>query len=320
MRARPWSGVSGRKRTTIGNNKVAAVQRRKIGRHAWACAWLCAATLCASLPAQAQDWLISILEGEAVVVEGMRRSAAVAGQRLEPGAIIETTAKTNLVRIEGSDQSTYDLGPETRAMLAPAGFPARNERTPQLYLMQGWAKGTARGTREAAGIISPALEVLPFKGAVVVQQQKREHVTFVESGRVDLIERRVGSGTLPVNAGEFYGGEGNRRGAVAARPAPAWLQSVPRAFRDPLPLRAQAWRDKRVESTTLPGPTYAHLADWLTAEMTLRVQMPARFAPLARDPGFRAEITSHMAAHPEWGPIINPPTTPAQRRASGANR
>lgn len=265
-------------------------------------------------PACAQDWLISVLEGEAVVVEGARRVAAVAGLRLEPGAIVETGNKTGLVRLEGNDQSTYDLGPDTRAMLSPGGFAARNERTPQIYLLQGWLKGTARGPREAAGVMTPALEVLPFRGSVVVQQQKREHVAFVESGRTDIVERRVGSGSIAVNAGEFYGGEGARRGSVAARPAPAWLQSVPRAFRDPIPLRAQAFRERRVEANVLPGPTYAQLLDWLTAEPTLRAQMPNRFGSLLRDAAFRNEITSHLPSHPEWGPLVEPRPNQGNRR------
>jgi len=266
--------------------------------------------------ALAQDWLISVLDGEAVVMEGTRRVAAAAGQRLEPGAIIETSGKTLILRLEGGDQSTYDLGPDTRAMLAPPGFAARNDRPPQVYLMQGWLKGTARGSREAAGILTPALEVMPFKGAVVLQQQKREHAAFVESGRIDVMERRVGQGLTAINAGEFYSGEGARRGTVVPRPAPAWAQTVPRPFRDPVPLRAQVFRDKRVEPGVLPGPTYAQLADWLTAEYTLRVQMPNRFAPLlARDAAFKAEINAHIAAHPEWGPLLD-----RENRAAQGNR
>lgn len=300
------------------NQEEAVLVRSGVVRRAWAAALALALAAGASSAAQAQDWVISVLEGEAVVIDGLRRMTAVAGLRLEPGAIVETTAKTSILRLEGADQSTYDLGPETRAMLAPPGFPVRNERAPQVYLMQGWLKGTARGPREAAGIVTPALEVLPFKGSVVLQQVKREHAAFVESGRVDLVERRVGSGSIAVNAGEFYGGEGSRRGSVAARPAPSWLQAVPRAFRDPIPLRAAAFRDRRIEASQLPGPTYAQLADWLTGEMALRAQMPGRFAPLVRDAAFRAEITSHLPAHPEWGPIINP--EPRPRRTTGASR
>ncbi len=301
------------------NLEEAVLVRSGVFRRTVAAMWMLAMAAGAGSSARAQDWVISVLEGEAVVVDGMRRVAAVAGLRLEPGAIIETTAKTAILRLEGGDQSTYDLGPDTRAMLAPPGFPVRNERPPQVYLMQGWLKGTARGPREAAGIVTPALEVLPFKGAVVLQQAKREHAAFVEGGRVDLVERRVGSGSIAINAGEFYGGEGARRGSVAARPAPSWLQTVPRAFRDPIPLRAAAFRDRRVEASPLPGPTYAQLADWLTAEMTLRAAMPGRFAPLVRDASFRAEITSHLSAHPEWGPIVNPEPRP-RRTTSGASR
>lgn len=300
------------------NNEMTMLVRSGVVRMAAAGALLLGVALGAPARAQGLDWLISVLEGEAVVIDGARRVAAAAGMRLEPGAIVETNARTAFLRIEGADQITYDLGPETRAMLAPQGFPARYERTPQVYLLQGWLKGTAHGQREAAGIVTPALELLPFKGSVVVQQQKREHLAFVESGRVDLIERRVGSGFIAINSGAFYGGESARRGSVAARPAPAWLKSVPRAFRDPIPLRAAAWRDKRVEPTGLPSPSYAHLADWLTAEPTLRAALPERFAPLARDPVFRAQVTSEMAAHPEWGPVIAAENR--RRRTTGGNR
>lgn len=305
------------------NNVATVSARSRAVRRAGALLLLAGAALGASVRAQtqalAQGWLISVLEGDAVVIDGVRRVAGAAGLRLEPGAIVETSDKTGIVRLEGADQSTYDLGPDTRVMLAPPGFAARGERPPQVYLLQGWLKGTARGPSEAAGMVTPALEVLPFKGAVVLQQLKREHVAFVESGRVDLVERRVGSGSIAVNAGEFYGGEGARRGSVAARPAPAWAHSVPRAFRDPIPLRAAAFRDRRVEAAALPGPTYAQLADWLSAEMTLRAALPARFAPLARESAFRAEVVSHLAAHPEWGPIVHPPER-ARRQPPGGSR
>ena len=178
--------------------KTAVLHRRENRRPRWA-SMLLAAVLAAPAAASAQDWLISVLDGEAVVVDGLRRLTATAGQRLEPGAIIETTAKTAVLRLESSDQSTYDLGPDTRAMLAPPGFPARGDRTPQLYLMQGWVKGVARGPREAAGVLTPALELMPFKGAVVVLQQKREQMVFVESGRTDVVERRVGEFIAPAS-------------------------------------------------------------------------------------------------------------------------
>ena len=151
------------------NNEGAVSARRRAIRRAAACLLLAGAALgvqpVSAQPqpqpqpqgqAPAQDWIISVLEGDAVVIDGVRRVTGTAGLRLEPGAIVETSAKTGIVRIEGSDQSTYDLGPDTRVMLAPPGFGTRGERAPQVYLLQGWLKGTARGPREAAGIVTPA--------------------------------------------------------------------------------------------------------------------------------------------------------------------
>lgn len=273
-------------------------------------AWL----LAAALPAAAQDWIIGILEGEAVVVDGLKRVAAVTGLKLHPGAIVETGPKTNLLRLEHPDQSTFDLAADTRAMLVPPGFAARGERAPQLYLMQGWVKITSRGKGEAPGLVSPALEVLPFKGSLVLQLAKKEHMVFVEAGRADLVERRLGTAGLGVNAGEFFAGESSRRGTVAARPAPGWLQTVPRAFRDPIPLRGAALRERRIEPPTLPGPSYAHLAEWLTAEPALRREQLQRWIPLLRDPDFRTNINQHMNQHPEWTSVLAAEAAEARAR------
>jgi len=265
---------------------------------------LALALLAGAAPCWAQDWIVTVLEGDAVVIDGARRLAAAPGLKLGTGAIVETSAKTSLLRLEGSDKTTFDLGASTRVMVAPPGFAARADRTPQLYLLQGWVKATARGPLEAAGLISPALELLPFKGAVVLQLSKREYFAFVESGRAELLERRTSGGAVVVSAGEFYAGEATRRGSVTPRPAPGWLQTVPRPFRDPIPLRGAQLRDRRVEPPLLPGPTYAQLADWLTAEVALRRDFPARLATLVHDPEFRTQVHQHLNQHPEWGPLL----------------
>jgi hypothetical protein len=278
--------------------------------------WLSALLLAAAAPAAAQDWIISILEGEAVVVDGLKRVAAVPGLKLNPGAIIETGSKTGLLRLEHPDQSSIDLAADSRAMLVPPGFPARNDRLPQLYLMQGWVKLTARGSGEAPGLASPGLEVLPFKGSIVIQLVKKEHSAFVESGRAEIIERRLGTAGVAVNAGEFFTGDSSRRGTVSARPAQGWLPTVPRAFRDPIPLRGASLRERRVEPPALPGPSYAHLAEWLNAETPLRRELLPRWVPLLRDPDFRANINQHMSQHPEWSAVLAAEAAEARARRS----
>jgi hypothetical protein len=260
--------------------------------------------------AAAQGWIVTLVDGDAVVIEGARRVVAAAGLQPGPGAIVETGVKTALLRLESPEQASIDLGPATKVMLVPPGLPARAGQAPQLYLLQGWAKLTGRGSTAAPGISAPAIELAPFKGAAVVQTLKREQFVFVESGRAEVTERRAGGAAHALAAGEFFAGDANRRGTIAPRPAPGWLDKVPRAFRDPLPLRAAALKDRRVEPSALPDPNYAQLEDWLAAEPDLRRAFPQRFLKLARDPEFRRALQKRITAHPEWGPILNPPPQP----------
>ena len=272
---------------------------------------LCALSLVgAQGPAWSLDWMVSLIEGDAVVTDGTQRLVAKAGLRLALGAIVETGDKTVLVRLEASDQSTFDLGAQTRVMLAPARFPPRSDRVPQLYVLQGWVKATAQGGNEAGGLLTPTLEVLPFKGSFVLQALRSENFVFVENGRATLMERRAGASATAVNAGEFYSAQAGRQGSVAPRPTPEWLKALPGVYRDTIPSRAAALRDRPPQRELLPGPTYAQLADWLGAEATLRRPLAARFTPLATDPQFRAALRSNMRNHPEWGPILDPPPPP----------
>jgi len=260
--------------------------------------------------AGAETWIVTLVDGDAVIIDGARRVAAVAGYQPGPGAIVDTGSKTALVRLESPEQASIDLGPDTKAMLAPPGLPARGGRAPQLYLLQGWAKVTGRAATPAPGVVSPAFEIAPFVGAAVVQTLRREQFVFAESGRAEVTERRAGGAVHALAAGEFLSGDANRRGSVTPRPAPGWLEKVPRAFRDPLPLRAAALKDRRVEPGALPDPSYAQLEDWLAAEPELRRAFPQRFLRLARDPEFRRSLQKKITAHPEWGPILNPPPKP----------
>jgi hypothetical protein len=264
----------------------------------------------AAVFAHAETWIVTLVEGDAVIIDGARRVAAVAGARAGAGAIVETSAKTALVRLESETQTSIDLGPDTRAMVSPPGLPARGGKTPQLYLLQGWAKVTSRGNTPAPGVLAPAFELAPFAGAVVMQSLKREQFVFAEAGRADVTERRGGGSTHALNAGEFLSADPSRRGSVTPRPAPGWLQKVPRAFRDALPLRAAALKDRRIEPTALPDAGYAQLEDWLAAEPDIRRPFPRRFARLAREPEFRRALQKNLAAHPEWGPVLNPPPPP----------
>ena len=258
--------------------------------------------LCA-LPAAAQP-MITLLDGEAVVIEEARRLSAVPGLRLSAGAIVDTGSASPLVRIEWPDGTAADLGAGTRVMVAPPGFAARGGKAPLLYLLQGWVKLGGAGREPVGGVVTPALELLPFAGAAVVVADRRERHVFAEAGALELLER-PGGRRVALGAGAFYGADG-----VLPRPPADWLARVPRAFRDAIPRRAASLAGRDVAGGALPLPAYAAVADWLAAEPALRKPFPRRFLPWAADPAFRRELQSHLSAHREWDPILNPPPPP----------
>jgi hypothetical protein len=269
-----------------------------------------------TLPCSAQDWMLTLVDGDAVVIDGARRLAAAPGLRVGAGALVETGASTTVVRLEGPEQATIDLGPDTRAMLTPAAMASRGGRVPTLYLLQGAVKLTSRGAATLRGLVAPGLELLPFSGSAVVQVGKGQQAVFAETNRLEIDERHVGGMSHTLGAGEFYSGDIARAGTVVPRPGADWLKQVPRAFRDPLPLRVAALRDRPFEPTVLPSPTYDQLAHWLSAEPGVRRDFVSRFRPLMRDATFRSGLQSHLYAHPEWDKVLNPkpPKPPSSPR------
>lgn len=256
--------------------------------------------------------MLTLLDGEAVVIDGARRLAAAPGLRLSAGALVETSANTAVVRIEGPELATIDLGPDTRVMLTPVVMASRGGRAPTLYLLQGAVKLTSRGGATLRGLLAPGLELLPFSGSAVVQMVKDHQAVFAEANRLELDERRVGGVPRSLGVGEFYSGDITRAGTVISRPDADWLKQVPRAFRDSLPLRASALRDRPVEPTVLPGPTYEQLAHWLSVEPGMRRNFVSRFKSLTHDAAFRSGLQSHLYIHPEWDAVLNPkPPKPA---------
>jgi len=260
-----------------------------------------AAMVALPLPCFAQGMLLTLLDGEALVIDGDKRLAAVAGLHLAPAAIVETGANTAITRVEWPDHTAVDLGPGTRAMLAPAGFPARSGRLPLVYLLQGWAKVTGPGKVPAGGVLTPAIEVLPFAGAAVIVADRQERFVFAESGPLEVLDRGAAGARRGLATGSLYTAAG-----VLPRPTPGWLSSVPRAFRDPIPLRAALFKDRVVSASVLPDPTYVTLADWLSAEAAVRRDFPHRFATLVRDAASRRALQAHLSSHPEWASVLNP--------------
>lgn len=245
---------------------------------------------------------LTLLDGEARVLQGAQHSQATVGQKLNAGTVIDTTGRTSLLRLEWPDKTAVDLGPSTRALLMPGSFRARSGKPPVLYLLRGWAKVSGGGQTPAGGVLTPQIEVLPqgmANGALVLHVQASGVQVFAESGAAEVLQRPAGH-ALGVAAGAFY----NLESPVMARPPTAWLALVPRAFRDNIPRRAAALSGPPAEGQALPAPAYADLSDWLTAEPDVRKAWPALWAPLLHDAAFRRAVQAALPRHPEWAAAL----------------
>ncbi|HEX3141104.1 MAG TPA: hypothetical protein VHQ87_13675, partial [Rhizobacter sp.] len=110
--------------------------------------------------AAAPQATVTIADGEAVLIREATRYQLAEGVRLAKDDIIETTAKGRLLRIEFSDGVILDLGPESRAILAPR-LSERARPAARMGLLRGLIKLTVPAALppDAASFASPAFDV-----------------------------------------------------------------------------------------------------------------------------------------------------------------
>lgn len=281
----------------------------------WALAGACAAQ---------SPGMVTILEGDALIVRGAARLRAAEGVRLAQGDIVET-ANGAFVQIELSDQTVLDLGGATRVMI---GGPARLKAERQLYALSGWFKITnARKDPNARGfeLRSPLLEIGLMPTVVTLQIKTAEVALFAERGELKLVERQAGAaaGVVAVRQGQYYRRAAAARGTAGSAAPAGFVGDMPRAFRDSLPLRAERFRDREVAARAAPDFAYADVEAWLKAESPFRRQFIERWRVKARDAAFRSALIANLSSHPEWDPVLFPekylPKDPASAAsASGA--
>ena len=261
------------------------------------------------LAAAAPLALVTIVDGEApLVVRDASRLAAAEGVRLFADDIVESGDKTRLLRIEFNDGTILDLGPGTRALLAPR-MSGGAKRVAKAYLLQGFAKLTAaKGAPAAATLASPAFDISGLTRGVVLLVLPDESYAFAESGDVTVAERAGGKeiGSHKLRSGDFYARSGDNKSSVSARPAQPFIQRVPRPFLDTLPSRAELFKAREVEPKPLGAIAYADVQAWIDAEAALRPGFVTRWKALARNPEFRKGLVAQVAAHPEWDRTLFP--------------
>ena len=244
--------------------------------------------------------IVTIVDGEVTLIRDTQRFAAAEGLRLRSDDIVHTGTAARLVRIEFTDGSVLDLGPDSQVLL-----PSGGSRT--AYIAQGWAKlAGAKGSQLSIG--TPRLELARLEGTAVLRVAKDQSAVFVEAGRAELQDRRNGQPmqTPALRDGQTLVLRGDEPAAVQARPPAEMLAQLPRGFADSLPLRARVFQFRPVEPGAGAEVRYAEVSPWLNAETTVRSPLVARFRPLARDREFRAGLVADLRAHPEWDRVLHP--------------
>jgi FecR protein len=274
---------------------------------------LLCALLCALLTA-APTWAAAfatatIADGEVQLVRGATRHALTEGVRLAKDDIVETTAKARFVRIEFADGVILDLGPESRALIAPKFSGERAKQVSRFHLLRGTAKLTVpKPLTPAAGSFTIAnTDITGVARSAVFAAQAQELQVFAESGEVNLQERRAGKvvAKATVKNSEFYSRAADGKASTTPRPTGAFIQKLPRAFMDSLPSRAAAFASRDVAPKPLGEISYAEAEPWLDAE-GLRAYFVTRWRPLAQNAAFREGLAANMANHPEWDRILFP--------------
>jgi hypothetical protein len=270
--------------------------------------------------------LATVVEGDATLLRQTTKLAVRPGMRLMALDMLETGPKANILRIEFTSGAIADLGPATQVMLAPKLASGAKRRQATLYALSGWVKLSGNPSKDATAhqLLAESLDLSGLTGAAVVSIQAKASHVFAESGTVNVTDRRAGqpAPAAALKPGTLFARVGNDKASVSARPPSAFMQSVPKAFLDPIPARTDVFKG-RAEPPAKPlgDLTYAEATPWLGAEPPLRSVLVALWKGQL-NPDLRAGLASHIKSHPEWDHVLFPekhlPASPASAASATA--
>ena len=254
---------------------------------------------------------MTLLEGSLRMIRGTMVLRAGEGVRLHQGDIVESSGG-GFAQLELAGGSIVALGPSTRVFFLGRG----TKTAAELVVLSGWLKGETGPNAGAYCFASPQLAATTRGGVVVLQASSEQADLFVESGTAG-ISKVSPQGYLAnpegAKAGQFFSRRGGKNVATNSRPDQAFIDAMPRSFRDTLPPRVSKF-SRPVDPKPDHEVTYAEIQPWLTMAQSWRRGFVERFQPRLRDAEFRRELDAHVRDYPEWDPILHPekyePKTP----------
>ena len=254
---------------------------------------------------------VTFLEGSLLIIRGTTALQAAEGTRLRQGDIIESSDK-GFAQLEFVAGAIVALGPSSRMYVFRRGLggKSRGDATgAELVLLSGWLKGQPVTHAGSYRYESLLLASTTENGTVVFHANVSECDVFVESGSAAIGEvspdGTVGKLTVG-NAGQFFSRRKGKSVVNSSHASAAFVEAMPRSFRDALPSRLAHFTGKPVEPKTQHQVSFAEIQPWLTMPSPWRTGFVDRFAPRLRDPEFRKQLENHAVEYPEWAPVLHP--------------
>lgn len=258
--------------------------------------------------------LVTMLDGEATLLRDGARFALAEGVRLQAGDLLSTGAQTRLLRVEFPGGLGVALGPDSRAMVTPNL--GDDGMRGGVYLLSGWSKVAAPAGTTGA-IRSRAVDTDTTAGTLILSVQGDTAQAFAETGPSRVQPHVAEAPAQTLKSGEMLTLPGaGAKPQLAKGASPAFVQAMPHVFMDSLPSRLAAFPTD-LAPRRLGEMSYADAQPWIDAEAPLRRVFAERWRRLAAEPQFRSGLVAGLKAHPEWTPILYPPTSrPSQAAAA----
>ena len=246
--------------------------------------------------------LVTMLDGDALLLRDGARFALAEGVRLQAGDLLSTGAHTRLLRVEFPSGVGIAFGPDSRAMLTPD---LGDDMRAGVYLLSGWVKLVAPSGVSGA-IRSRVADSDTTSGALILSVQADGAQAFAETGPSRVQPRAADAPAQPLKSGEMLTvAAGGGKPLLAKGASQAFVQAMPRTFMDSLPARFAAF-SADVPPHRVGDMSYADAQPWIDAEAPLRRVFAERWRRLAAEPEFRSGLVGGLKSHPEWTPILYP--------------
>ena len=259
---------------------------------------------------------LTLMDGSIRVIRGVNVLKGVEGMRLRQGDILESS-DTGFAQLEFTGGAIVALGPASRVYILrhSADKAAAGKDSAELALLTGWLKGESAAGAGSYRYETPTLAAATSAGTVLIHATQDDSEVFLESGSATISEvREDGNVRQPVaaKAGQFFSRHTGKNIATTTRPNPAFIDAMPKSFRDTLPSRLERFAGKSVEPKTDHTVSYAEVEPYLRMPLAWRRGIADRSQSRLKDPEFRKQIEAHIAQYPEWDKILHPePKEPA---------